>query len=1416
MRTLLFIFISLIVHVCLYGNEDFKHLSVVDGLVHTDANCLAQDSTGLIWIGTYAGLQSYDGYQLCFFDYYPSGQRFFQSHNRITVMSCSKNKLWLGTESGLTCFDLGTYRYIPYVVETDKKVADFNMPVYQVSVHSAENCLWVGNAHGMTVLSVNNDTIRPLQWNSEEERVFAKGLANLQFQEETIWASTSHSIVQLRIKEGKVCIVDTYTVQDLFGKEENIQEIKLQNDFLYIRVKRGCYRVSVMGKEVNRFTLDYVDFHTVKADIPEHTNGKFVVDKNGTLWCAYWSGLFEMRYPFSESPSIRRYFDDSRDGQSVQKIGNLMVDNYNNLWVATNSWGVFYRALSESYFKNVSESDFRALGFSKNEIVSVTGQQNGLIWMLVEYGSLFCYEPQSDKLSLVPLPKDKLLGVYLQDIEMSRDQRHLYIGTNRGVFIYDIVTKQLRGLTEGTLSDVWKTDTSIADLREDEWGRLWLGTWGSGVFCVNNPFTAPELAFQLNTETDPCLLSNQITYMLFDGRAVYLCTVNGLNRIVLTGEGKIKTFSAYQMSEDKPASLSSNYLASIDCYNDSVCWIGTIGGGLNKVVLHSDKDNDYTATRYTTQDGLVSNDCEIVLVDNAGNVWIGANGISQLNIRKNEIYTYDFADGLQDNAFKINVSYKAEDGTFYMGGLYGLSYFNPDYPIRNANEHALKFTDLFVNNRRIMSGEIYDGSVILNRILDETSELNLNYLQNYITISVAALGYDLSEQIMYRYRLKGILDDWQLLGYANNNIHFSYLPYGSYELEVQLSADRGYTWYEPGKRMKIHITPPWWISRWAKIGYVLVIILIAILAFRRYAQEQSLKKENEIQKILIAQDEEKYQAKMQFFMNVSHELKTPLTLILLAVEKLINESKPGKECKSILYNVKRMLALISELVDIRKLDLGLSTLNLGWVNMSQMTRRLFDDMSSWAENKHIAISYDAEEHDVEMDADKEKIAKMILNLFSNAIKYTHEGGKIEISFKRGMWKDISPCYDTIHVEGSIPSDMPVCILTVRDTGIGISSDSIHLIYERFFQVNGKSQSHLGSGIGLAIVKSVVLQHKGMIVVSSERMQGSEFIIALPICENYRNSAATGENQMQDVGSFIDEQYNEFEPEKGRCRSEVEMSVDNPDMPTLLIVEDNKELQSALKERLSASYNIHIADNGREGLEKCMSIFPDIIISDVMMPEMDGIEMCRRVKNNLSVGSIPLVLLTAKDMVENQIEGYESGADLYIGKPFSMKLLEVNIHRLLVQREQLLRCRADRGIPEPCGENLELSETQLDEKVGKENTNKCHTEDQRVLMEKLESVIAQNISDPNLSPEQLSSALGVSRSKLYRELKGIEGYSLSDYVRNVRLEKAAYLLTNSNLNIQEIMTEVGFINSSHFTKVFKLKYNMTPSEYKRNA
>lgn len=1381
----------------LYSNEIFKKLTIDNGLAHTDANCIAQDSTGLIWIGTNAGLQSYDGYTLQTFDYYQGGHKIYQSHNRINAVASSADKLWVGTESGLTCFDLNTHHYIPYYIEGKDQSFQSDTFVSNLFFNPSSQHLWIRGDKGISVAKVCNDTLDLLEWENEATWNQCRYADNLQVRGENVWALIGSRVMCMGISNGKISILDSYKMDNLLGERERIQTLFSTARYLYMRSARGCYRIPFEYDRLKKSESSYVDFHSVNSDIPEYTRGKFIVHQDSILWCAYLGGVIEIQQPFSEHPIGRNHLENTKGGDlSKQKITDLLIDRYDNLWITMKSWGVIYRTLSNYSFKNISRQDFQKMGFSRNEVNAVVRQGDDILWMLVESGSLFRYDTRTEELSLMPVTGINMESRFLQTIYLDRDQRNLYIGTNQGTIIYDTQTKTSKELVVSSSPDSYRLNTSIAKIVEDNQRRLWVGTWGGGLFCIEHPIATPTLVSYFNMGTEFPILSNLIADLFVYDNSVFVCTANGLNKITLSSSGEVKKVTSYQADSELEASMTTNYLVSMDCQNDSVCWIGTIGGGLNKVVIHSDTPNDYTATCYTSQDGLTGNDCEIVFVDGTHNVWIGGNGITRLDTDSGKIYTYGSTNGLQNNAFKMGAGYKAADGALYMGGLYGLSYFYPSKTLQSVNRTELIFTDLIVNNKEIIPQNSYNDHIVLKKILDKTPELSLTYKQNNFAISFAALGYELSEQIMYRYRMKGFQDNWQVLRYTTNQVFYSNLPYGTYELEVQLSNDKGYTWQTSGRSLSISVLPPWWLTIWAKIIYVVFALGVVLLGMYQYNKEQNLKRENEIQKIIMAKDEEKYQAKMQFFMNASHELKTPLTIILLSAEQLLTQSLLAKECRSIFSNAKKMMSLITELVDIRKVDLGINTLALANVNISRLTRQLFDEISPWAENKKISISYQSADREIKMDADKDKIGKLIINLFSNAIKYTSEGGSIEISLEEGYLKDVAPCYATMHVEGKMAPSQLACILTVRDTGVGISQESIRLIYERFFQVKEESMSHLGSGIGLAIAKGVVLQHKGVIIVSSERMVGTEFVIALPIFHEHTSTDEMGD-EVFSVRDFIDDQYNEFLPEQPLNVKEqgtvTFQRTGKSDLPTLLIVEDNKELQIALEEHLSASYNILIADNGRIGLEMCETLYPDIIISDVMMPEMDGIEMCRRIKNNLSIAYIPIVMLTAKTNVESQIEGYESGADLYLPKPFSIKLLEVNLRRLLTQREQWFK-EYKKNVP--LKEERQLSAAVQEFK------------------RRFEEIIEENIGNSEFSADSLSVSLGMSRTKLYHKMKEICDQPLSDYIRNLRLEKAAYLLVNSDLNVTEVMGETGFVNSSHFSKIFKLKYGVAPSEYKK--
>ena len=1416
MKTLWILLSFLFLPFCgtLMGNGIFKHLTLNEGLAHTDANCVVQDSSGLVWIGTYGGLQSYDGYTLQTYDYYTDDQTVFKSHNRIYDIAVLENRFWIASESGLTCFDTDVRQYVSYILKKNGKQCGIGESAFRVStsVTEAGQHLWVKNDQGLLVFEVYGDTLSQLEWVNEEERLISKRAYNMHFHGNEAWTVCAGRLCCLKLQSGSVMMTRSYDIKSLTGSESGY--IFIKDDFLYMRIPDGCYRFLIKEGDIYKDNFSFVEFHTLNAQIPKYTNGYFIVSDNGTLWCCYGGGVFEVQYPFSETPSAKFYLNNEKEGRSVKKINDLMIDKYDNLWVAASSLGVYYHALSKPFFNNLSSADFNLIGLDQNEVVSITGGAEGVYYMIVEYGSLLAYDINTEHLFYIPLPDKIEKTLYMQCVRISSDNRYLYIGTSNGIILYDIAMKTMRALELPEGNE--KINTSVADLHEDIHGRLWVATWGIGLSCIDNPLGKPSLKYHLSESTDPGLASRRISALSSWKETLLICTTNGLNRIIMTPEGALKSVSTYRVDERRgKKSMSSDYIAAVDCENDSTLWVGTIGGGLDRVVLHSESDNDYTATCYTKKDGLLSNDCEVVMVDKFRRVWIGGNGLNCMNVPENRIDVYGDADGLQLNAYKINAFHKSNDGIFFMGGLSGLSYFRPELPFVSKSDYSLSFTNLSISNERIVPGKSYDGHVVIDKVLDKTTLIELTHNQNNFSISFAALGYRLSGQIVYRYRLKGFQNEWRVLDYQSNEVYFSNLPYKHYTLEVEMSSDRGNSWNQLGKNLEIHILPPIWLTWWAKALYVMAIAGIVLFLFRQYGKEQELKKENEIQKILMAQDEEKYQSKMKFFMNASHELKTPLTLVMLATEKLQRIESAGKECNTILYNVRRMLMLISELVDIRKQDLGIFKLNLEQVEMSSLVTQLYSEIYPWAENKHIQMEIYARGGKIKMDGDRNKLGKIILNLLSNAVKYTDSGGHIEVSFFKGTKQDISPCYPDSYSEGVLPEDTQFFIFKVNDTGVGISSESMHKIYERFFQINATSQTHLGSGVGLAIVKSIVLQHKGEIVVSSKRNEGSEFIVALPMYDTCKE-ASMEVMAKHDMADFVKEQYHElYEAATTENAGDKDAGHDyetKDDKPILLIVEDNKELQSMLKEHFAVSYNVLVADNGRIGLEKCLKFYPDAIVSDVMMPEMDGIKFCKKVKNNLSIGYIPFILLTAKDMVENQIEGYESGADLYLSKPFSIKLLEVNIQRLMKQQEIWIK-KGVFSVSTGSGTSDEVLSPKIDfqDEIAKENFNA----EQRRTFERVKAIIQEHIGNPELSSEFIAKQLRISRTKLYRDVKKMGIVSLADYLRNIRLEKAAELLTHTNLNITEVMNDVGFVNISHFSKTFKCKFGVPPTEYKQN-
>lgn len=699
------------------NNYKFKTLSVNAGLAHTDVKSLAQDSTGLLWVGTSAGIQSYDGYSFTTYDYYKHDQPIYSSHNRVCSISCSKKLLWVGSESGLTCIDLDKHHYIPYTIEGGNIKEIRNEAIRQVNVDAGGEILWIFTAQNCFAAKVDekNYSLSLLSWKNPEDMYRASDRYSLE--EGIVWGLEKEYIKRLSIENGVVTTRRFHYKDKINDGDEAAYQLQVASGHLYLRTLYGCYRIQLAPDQLPNFTqMVYQPFHSTNTSIPLKTSGHFTVDeKTGDLWCSYWAGLFHISQPFTHSATIKNYFHNTENIRlSKLKITSLFLDRYDKLWVGMDSRGLHFKPLNPLPFHQIPKEKFLEKGYFRNEVIAVAKQEPNILWMIIENSSLFSYNEDTEELSLLSLGNNKDVPATLQSIYLSRDQKHLYIGADNGLSRYEINTGNLSQVIGGSSSPIpW--EESITQMAEDQWGRLWVGTWRSGVYGFDVSGKEPVRIQQFSTDTHPAQTSNQVTDVRIGNQFLLVATVNGLNKIIMNHQGEIKNIIHCQIDSQNANSMSSNYLAAIDIENDSTYWVGTIGGGLNRIMLHSDTHNDYTASVYTKQSGMSGNDTESVRHDKDGYIWVGGTGISRLDPRTGKITVYNANDGLQASSFKMGVRDQGSDGTIYMGGPEGLNYFQPK-EFNHTPEHMdLIVNNLHINHQLVMPDKEYEGEIILKK-----------------------------------------------------------------------------------------------------------------------------------------------------------------------------------------------------------------------------------------------------------------------------------------------------------------------------------------------------------------------------------------------------------------------------------------------------------------------------------------------------------------------------------------------------------------------------------------------------------------------------------------------------------------------------------------------------------------------------
>ncbi|WP_176884916.1 hybrid sensor histidine kinase/response regulator transcription factor [Dyadobacter soli] len=1339
----------------------FKYLTVDEGLSHTDVNDVAQDGKGYIWVATNFGLDRYDGYSI---------RKFYNSnlplHNAfknriIRLYPDKKGTIWLSTEDGLQSFDPAVEKYTDYTIgntgkspvswkhfKTDTDLlyiyADYQISLYRVSGSILEKQVFAVPA-GVRFFDMQADRNGILYFASDkgiwrldgERKLVRMPVAGLPDQVRTIFFDLKNNL--LVASGNHVFLIDS-------GKSPAIKR---------------------------QFTCqDCVEIRGIAAGT------------TGDYWLNTGSSLVRLNADFGFVQKIDP--NENPRGLNANAISRIYIDRSDCLWVGTAGGGLNYCDLNQKRFYTIRYEPGNGKSITGNYIRSIIEDGNDL-WIGTDAHGLNLYDRRSAR--VISRYDTKSASASLNSnavtaLNFDRD-RNLWIGTARGIQILRPDKKTL-----------WKPNGyenfpryGVVTLATDYFGNTWFGNlehlgviWkdASGRYQVKE---YPEGNFIL---ADP-----QKAELLVGSR-------HGLKRITVDAQGNILKTDLYRASE-KSNSLSSDYTAVIRRQNDSTYWIGTIGGGLNRLTIRK-SDNSFHFTRFGEKDG-VFHDVEGIEIDNQGSIWLAGDGLLRLYPNTGKITRYDKEDGLQGNSFKIRSSFASTDGTLYFGGISGLNYFDPEQIRTNAIEAIPVLTGILINNRRpSYSGSQNPGSRIAHAV-GYADELRLNHLQNNFVITFSAMHFANPLKCKYRYKLIGFDQDWNYTDGKNPGAVYSNLDYRQYNFVVEATNSDG-TWSKRQATTVITITPPWWKSDLAKLMYALLFISALAGIYIYQARWYRLKREVEVRAIaeqkreeIHRQREDLYQQQLMFFTNISHEFRTPLSLILGPLEALISQNSNtvlDHSYQLMHRNAKRLINLISELMNFKKVSDSLIKLQVAPVTVSQFCQQLVDEFQLVAFGKNITLNLiDNTRKNTYWPVsglfDVQVLEKILLNLLNNSFKFTEPGGEITFEvftdfnkFKPTFQQGFELLHETHRADKYL-------YFRIADTGIGISGDTISRIFERYYRI---SRDHMGSGVGLALVKSLTQLHKGDIYVYSEHYKGTEIVIGIPLGEQ-----------------------NWTEAERAPSRFEPQIRLETIDQTTLLpiidpaaaqqksnfsakkhilLVDDNAELRVFLKQKLEKQYFVYEASDGDAAMRLAADKIPDLIISDIMMPGISGIELCRQVKERFETSHIPFIILSAKDALDSKIEGMESGADFYFAKPLSVDLLILTVNNIFEQREKLQQKFT----------NNYLSQA----------TELVHSEKDKAFFQTLLKLIEDHMQDPELDVDFLCKNLYVSRTKLYQKIKGITDQSVGDFIRTLRLKKAIQIMTHEDIPLNKVVERVGLQSSSNFSRVFKKEYGKSPLQF----
>ncbi|WP_236059568.1 two-component regulator propeller domain-containing protein [Chitinophaga rhizophila] len=1339
----------------------FRHLTKEQGLSNSTVETIFQDSKGFMWFGTRDGLNKYDGYQIITYRYNPQDTNSISDNYIKYIYEDRQQVLWIATQNGLNRFNAARNSFSRIMRRSADRKTLTNNQITCVYEDAQQN-FWVGiYGGGLSLYNRATGVFTDFRHSAATSQDLSNDRINDIYEDNNgrLWLATSAGLVQFDRVKQKLVAPAPYQ-----GKPMSIRTIAGdQQGLLWLGTEdAGLLR---FDPQTGVYTA-YTHQNQQPASLSTNQIRTILFDRKGNLWAGGVNGGLNLFNPASQS--FYHYQKDPEVPRSLSQrtVSALFEDKQGILWIGTHRGGVNIYVPGAEKFP-LYQQQIKQNSLSYNDVKAFCEDNQGRIWIGTDGGGLNLFDRQT--------------GTF----------RH---------FQNNAFNKNTIGSNE------------VLSITQDKSGRLWVGTWGGGL----NLFQPGSESFTrfLNDPSDSnSISSNYVQQVLEDSKgrlwvATYYGGVNIYDReknqfIRFTGSNgtKLSGRNAVSMIEDTRGRI----------------WIGTDDGGLNCYdpatgnisgyftagekkpdlrVLFTDNKGRLWAGQYglylynaaadsfalyTHDAGLSTAFIKGIAEDKNGQFWIStSDGIICYHPDQHTFKTYNTGDGLQGLEFEANAYLKTRDGLMLFGGINGFNAFYPEEIRTNTFTPPVYITDLQVDNQRMLPGR--KGSPLWQDI-SMTDTISFNHKQSSFAFSFAALDYTAPDNNQYAYKLDGWDKDWNYVGNERKAVYTNLNP-GTYIFHVKASNSDG-VWNEQGAAIRVVIHPPFWRTWWflLLLSAAIIYIVYRILAFRRAS---------ELKKISEKKKEEVHQLKLQFFTNISHEFRTPLTLILGPLEKMIRDAKDNGQLhyfKLMQKNAYRLLDLVNEVMDFRKVESGVLQLKVMPANPALFLEEIAEEFREWATEKQINFTIHTVHPPEEAWFDNQVLEKIIYNLLSNAFKYTPSGGTISLEML-GSLDQVRPSYPhELVIQNDYKADSYLHIRVV-DNGIGISRESIAHLFERYFRVN---ENHLGSGIGLAFVKSLTFLHKGSIRVYSERKQGTEFIISVPYhkedyseTERWMGDPAKTARQLESLIS--NQRYTIAAP----TTPAVSPDGNGQSLATILIVDDNSELREFLKGALLPMYRIIEASDGQIGFEKAKAEMPDIIISDVMMPVMDGIAFCKLAKENLETSHIPFIMLTAKTALSSNIEGAASGADFYFGKPLSLELLLITIKNTLEQR----RKARERFLKDYYYEAKELVTSAKD----------------KDFMETLLEKIEEHLMDPDFDISMLCSSMGMSKTNLYQKIKQLTGQSTGDFVRTIRLKKAAHIMSHEDVPLSEVILRIGIQTQSYFTKAFKKEFGKTPTQF----